>query len=121
MLWGIPFILIGLYMLVGRFFYDAWRRMRTYYGLTSERAIIAYGRSYKSIDLAACQEIRVEKFRDGRGSIAFGAEPAFYSNRGLSGWSGQPMVPTLEGIEDADRVIAMIRRLQKEARATGVD
>src|SRR6186713_2604653 len=32
-LWGIPFVLAGLYLIVGRFFVDARLRSRTYYGL----------------------------------------------------------------------------------------
>src|ERR1700678_1463345 len=39
-LWGIPFIDIGQYMLWGRFFYDGWLKRRTYYGVTSRRILI---------------------------------------------------------------------------------
>lgn len=35
------FIPVGLYITIGRFFHDAWRRGHTTYGLTSERVIIA--------------------------------------------------------------------------------
>ena len=42
-LWGVPFVLVGLYMIVGRFFYEAMLRSRTYYGLTNERVIIISG------------------------------------------------------------------------------
>src|SRR6476659_2074117 len=37
MLWGIPFVLAGLYFVFGRFFIDAGTRERTYYGVTSDR------------------------------------------------------------------------------------
>lgn len=39
-LWGIPFLLIGNYMVWGRFFVDAWLKRRTYYALTDRRALI---------------------------------------------------------------------------------
>ena len=34
MLWGIPFVVAGQYLIWGRFFYDAWLKRRTYYALT---------------------------------------------------------------------------------------
>ena len=40
-LWGLPFVAVGLYFVVGRFFVDAWIRGRTLYAVTNERVIIA--------------------------------------------------------------------------------
>ena len=37
------FFLIGLYQLVGRFFFKAWRKHRTVYGITSRRAVSIVG------------------------------------------------------------------------------
>src|SRR5215469_2573528 len=42
-LWGIPFVLIGLYLMFFRFIVDARRREHTCYGLTDRRAIIVTG------------------------------------------------------------------------------
>src|SRR5260370_14417493 len=39
-LWGIPFVLVGLYMIFFRFIVDARRREHACYGLTDRRAII---------------------------------------------------------------------------------
>ncbi|MEO8530083.1 MAG: hypothetical protein ABI459_02575 [Deltaproteobacteria bacterium] len=39
-LWGLPFILVGAYMTFGHYFYDASRRKRTRFALTTKRALI---------------------------------------------------------------------------------
>lgn len=40
-LFGIPFLLVGLYLVVGRIFWDAYVRGRTWYTLTNQAAFIA--------------------------------------------------------------------------------
>ena len=39
-LWGIPFVLVGLYIMFGRFVVDARMRARAAYGLTDRRIIM---------------------------------------------------------------------------------
>ena len=40
-LFGLPFVLVGFWMVVGHWFYDAFKRKRSRYALTTKRAIIA--------------------------------------------------------------------------------
>jgi hypothetical protein len=40
---GVPFIAAGLYLVVGRFFYKHYRKKRTVYGVTTQRALVAVG------------------------------------------------------------------------------
>ena len=39
-LWGITFAVIGLYLMIGRFFADSLRRRGTFYWLANQRIII---------------------------------------------------------------------------------
>ncbi|MGD0898102.1 MAG: hypothetical protein ABR915_09730 [Thermoguttaceae bacterium] len=41
--WGIPFVVVGLYLVLGRFWVDARQRAHTFYGLTDSRIIVVEG------------------------------------------------------------------------------
>ena len=116
-LWGIPFVLVGLYMVLGRFFIDARQRKYTFYGLTNERVLIVWGkpsRSVKSISLNTLGELSLTESTDGRGSIVFGAASFYPRARLPAGWPGMDSrTPQFESIADARRVFEMIRRQQK--------
>ena len=40
-LFGIPFVLIGLYLIVGRFFFEAKQRANTFYGAEQVKIVVA--------------------------------------------------------------------------------
>lgn len=84
-IFGIPFVVIGLYMMVGRFFVEAWMRRRTWYGITDRRAmIITVGGNggLKSFDLRTIGEVDFNMHSDGTGSLVFG--PTVYTSRNRS-------------------------------------
>lgn len=116
-LWGIPFILAGVYLLVGRFFVDAWHRFRTYYGLTFSRVLIVGPSKTQSIELENLSEMTLEEFRDGTGTIILGHEPYVRRDRNDNNWDFAPPGPRLERITEAQRVYSEIRaqkqKLQK--------
>ena len=112
---GIPLLLIGAYMMVGRFFVDAWQRARTWYGLTNQRVLILslyVRRNIKSLNLRALSAITLSERDDGVGSITFGPVPPSWPYRGahLPGMSPQP--PRFDNIPRARAVFDEIRRLQ---------
>jgi hypothetical protein len=77
MIWGVPFIAVGLYMVAGRFFYEAFVRSRTYYALTQNNALVLGGfdgKKLTTVDLKALQELHLKQRNDGRGTIVFGPD-----------------------------------------------
>ncbi len=74
-LWGIPFVCVGLYMLIGRFFYDAWKRAGTYYALTTQRVLIVERGNVKSLPLLTLSDVTLDENRDGVGTIFLGPRP----------------------------------------------
>lgn len=73
-LFGLPFLAIGIYLAVGRFFYKKWLRERTWYALTNQRAIVLKvcpGIILESEVLAHCPNITKETKTLGTGSIIF--------------------------------------------------
>ena len=79
-LFGLPFLIIGIYAVIGRFFHDAAIRKKLAYSLTDQRVLIVKGnRSAKltSLDLHRLPNLELNEHRDGTGTIIFEA----------SGWS----------------------------------
>jgi hypothetical protein len=70
-LFGIPFVIIGAYMMVGRFIADARQRERTFYGITDRNVIIITGKeqNIRVLPLVSLQDVMVKERRDGSGTI----------------------------------------------------
>lgn len=108
-LWGVPFCLVGLYLIFGRFFFDAAARAKTIYAITDRRVMVARGNSVRSLALNALPAFELKEGGNGRGSIVFGPSTFFTS----TGWParnyrqyGQPLI--LDGIANAREVYALI-------------
>ncbi len=117
-IWGVPFVLVGIYLIVGRFFYDAAARARTAYALTNRRAIIISGifsRQIRSIDLRSIPELGFRESSDGSGTISFGAPESPMSSRSGS----RNICPQFEFIENARPIFEKARGIHlmsKESR-----
>lgn len=71
-LWGIPFVLIGQYMIWGRFLYTAWRKGSTHYGVTNRRILVlntAPSRKLTDRSLRNLDSISITTRTDGIGTI----------------------------------------------------
>ena len=115
-LWGIPFVLVGLYITVGRFFVDAKKRANTIYGITSDRIIIKSGifsQDIKSLNIRTLSDITISQKADNSGSITLGATDFRYAMMQGMEWLSVKQPPRLEFIEDVKSVYDKIINLQK--------
>ncbi len=120
-LWGIPFVLVGLYMIAGRFAVEAWQRAYIDYTVTSQRIIIRSGifrRSMRSLDLRAMGEFSLTENGKGEGTIAFGVSPAGNMFSGLASWPGVEELPRFDTIAEARKVYEIIRNAHSAAHHT---
>lgn len=114
-LFGGIFVVAGLYLIVGRFFHDAWRRAGTCYGVTTRRILILSRSAMKSLELRQLSEVGLIESSDGSGSLAFGPELGLFQyNRGFGIWTGTPTTPTFEKIANVGEVHSVIRRAQSD-------
>lgn len=120
MLWGIPFVLMGLYITVGRFFVDMLQRSQTFYALTTERVIILSGlfnQNVKTIRLQRLPEINLTTRSNGRGTITFGASHPMswmYMGGGFPNMGRYHIAPSFEMIGNAKMVYQKIKQLHGE-------
>jgi hypothetical protein len=111
-IWGIPFVLIGLYMMVGRFYVEAITRASTAYGVTNQRIIIISQYIYRRmqcIPLITIENIIIEQRNDGSGTIIIKGNIPFSRYSSLR-WPGlRPVIPSLEFIVNVRGVYDMLR------------
>lgn len=114
---ALPFVLIGLYLLIGRFFVDAAQRSKTFYALTNERILIVSGlfsRNVRSLSLRTLDQVDLSARASGQGTIKFGRSSG-YGSLALPGWPGMKgyLPPMFEMIPDATAVAKLIREAQR--------
>src|SRR5450631_1276302 len=81
-LWGIPFVIIGQYLIWGRFLTDAWLKRKTYYAVTNRRVLIVqdgWKHKVRSCYLEAIPEIVREG--DGTGTLWLGQKISLFAGR----------------------------------------
>jgi hypothetical protein len=81
-LWGLPFVCVGLYITVGRFFVDAYARSHTRYAITDDAAYIetTWPRyALRRFGPSQLDALRLERFGSGEGG-------ALHLGAGASGW-----------------------------------
>lgn len=117
LVFGGVFVLVGIYIVVGRFWWDAAKRKQTFYGLTNERVIILDGlfqKQVKSLNVRNLSDITLSERASGVGTISLGPTSFMESVYAGMAWPGVPhSSPKLECIADARRVFNLIRESQR--------
>jgi hypothetical protein len=119
-IWGIPFIVIGQYMIWGRFLYDAWLKNRTYYSVTNRRVLVlqeGWKRKTCSIFLSAIPTI--EREGGTPGTLWFGPKYPVLAGRGqktrnMSRFTADGE-PVFADIDEVDSVYRMVMDLRDKA------
>jgi hypothetical protein len=119
MLWGVPFILFGQYMLWGRYLYDAWLKRRTYYGVTSKRILVVQDgwnrkATFNYIDVLPT----IQKEGSGTGTLWFGPRLPVMAGRGQATRSMNRFsvgdTPAFVDIDDVDSVYRLVLDLREQ-------
>jgi hypothetical protein len=109
-LFGVPFVVLGAYLIAGRFFWDANVRARTRYAVTDRAAYIVVSgfrgvvRRYAG---SALDDVGIERKEDGSGTLRFGPDPRA-SRQGPRSASFVPQ-NAFEAIRDVDRAYDAVR------------
>ena len=110
------FVVLGLYMTIGRFIVDSVARSYTSYAVTSERVIIQSGvfnPTLKSLNLRTLSDLTLSERPNGSGTITFGPVNPWYPWAAGMRWPGMPQAPMFERIPNARGVYGMIRDAQR--------
>jgi hypothetical protein len=108
MLFGVPFVCLGIYLIVGRFFWDANVRARTRYAVTDRAAYIVvdgFRGAVRRYAGSALNDVAVERKDDGSGTLRFGPLASYRMRTTTS------LLPqnAFESIRDVDRAYDAVR------------
>jgi len=121
-LWGVPFVLIGQYMIWGRFVYAGWKKGKILYAVTNKRVFVvdtARGRKVKAAFLDQLPATDKSVRRDGIGTLTFGLTPLLTGQKGaIPSWDGglSSPVPTFVDVEDAENVYRIVSDARERSR-----
>lgn len=114
-LWGVPFVLAGLYLIVGRFVLDAFIRARTQYAVSNQRILVlreGWFSRLLTMPLERLQTLDLDQNGDGTGTISFENDVQVgYGRRSSMGtWTpALSNIPRFLGITDVRQVFDLIQ------------
>lgn len=114
-IWGIPFVLVGLYFIFGRFIFKKRRKLATIYAVTNSRAIVYSGERSIADSPIVGAPTKVDRSRDGRHvSVSFGYQGlagllGMYQNTGMDFFGlGMGQTVTFFDVDDVDGLMGAL-------------
>ena len=121
-IWGIPFLLFGNYMLWGRFLWDAWLKRRTSYAITNRRVLLVQrGLSFRTCSVFPNELSIIEREGTGIGTLWLGPKYPVIAGKGQKKRDISRFaigdVPVLADIDNVDDVHRLLFELRNSARS----
>jgi uncharacterized protein (DUF58 family) len=117
-LWGVPFVGFGLYLMVGRFFYKARVKRRTWFAVTNRRVLKLVRRKdddeVAALFLDSIPVVNRHVDPDGSGSVVFGSGNRWQAELAPISFASNAEVPlAFYDIPDAGHVAELITQLRQ--------
>ena len=109
-LWGIPFIVVGLYQALGKFVHRQFLLKRTVYMVTTQKILRRRNKKVDMMQGFSLPQMSVKEHPDGLKSINFGDQPSIWSNS--RGRSSAEVCFALEYLSDADRALYAVSSMR---------
>lgn len=119
-LWGVPFVLVGVFFIFGRFWLDSAVRARTYYAVTDCRVLIARTAPFTAFTALGLNQIPALELVDegrGRGTIYFAPPPIW--GRSVSWAPSLDARPKFIAVDNAQILMTRISERSRKDNPSG--
>ncbi|HFC04770.1 MAG TPA: hypothetical protein ENJ55_03605 [Rhizobiales bacterium] len=107
LLFGGMFVVIGLYLVIGRFFWDSFKRRHTYYTLTDKRAFVATNTWKKSLRALPITTSSLVEYQPGKEATIILQRESRNTGEGVT-----TIEHGFEFINDGEKVYRLISEIQ---------
>ena len=120
-LFGLPFVLIGLGLLIGPFTYKRWVKMHTLYGVTNKRVLVLTDKPTRKLQAMFLKDIpSIDKSvrANGIGTINFGNITTFGPSSNMNtcnSYNRIQMYPIFYDVAGADSVYGIVNSAKSKA------
>lgn len=109
-LFGSFFVLVGLYITIGRFLWKAYVLKRTLYAITDRKVLIKHLGQVELLKKRDFPPQTVKQYRDGTGTIYFCSHPSLFSRfEGRAAFPNYREWQMLHGVSNPERLLSLLQ------------